>query len=105
MRCPPPGRLPGLTADAVAGRQVVNGILALQSLAASGRLGDIVVIALGTNGPFSPGQLDRIVALAPGRRLIMLTNHCAYCSWVTANNELIRSGCRQVPDCTVAEWE
>ena len=35
----------------------------------------------------------------------MVTNYCPYCSWVPANNELIRTGCRQVPDCTVAEWE
>src|SRR5437773_2125369 len=82
---------------AVAGRQVAVGIQAMQSLAYSGRLGDAVVIALGTNGPFSRIQLARIVALAGGRRLVMLTNYCPYCSWVAANNELIRSGCRQVP--------
>lgn len=98
-------RFPGLTIDAVAGRQVAVGIQAMQALAYSGRLGDTVVIALGTNGSFSSTQLDRIVALAGGRRLVMLTNYCPYCSWVAANNELIRTGCRQVPDCTVAEWE
>ncbi|HXL17158.1 MAG TPA: hypothetical protein VN961_06520, partial [Streptosporangiaceae bacterium] len=95
----------GLTVDAVAGRQVTVGIEAMLGLAWSGRLGDTVVIALGTNGPFSRIQLDRIVALAAGRRLVMVTNYCPYCSWVPANNELIRTGCRQVPDCTVAEWE
>lgn len=97
--------LAGLTADAVAGRQVASGIAAMQTLATTGRLGDTVVIALGTNGPFSSGQMDRIVSLAGRRRLVMLTNHCANCAWVTANNNLIRSGCRQVPDCTVADWE
>ena len=96
---------PGLTIDAVAGRQVAVGIQAMQALAYSGRLGDTVVIALGTNGPFSSSQLDRIVALAGGRRIVMVTNYCPYCSWVPANNELIRTGCPQVPDCTVAEWE
>ena len=98
-------RFPGLTVDAVAGRQVAIGIQAMQALAYSGRLGDTVVIALGTNGPFSSTQLARIVALAGGSRLVMLTNHCPYCSWVPANNVLIRAGCRQVPGCTVAEWE
>src|SRR5216684_2555209 len=58
------------------------GIQAMLGLAWSGRLGDTVVIALGTNGPFSRIQLDRIVALAAGRRLVMLTNYCPYCSWV-----------------------
>jgi hypothetical protein len=98
-------RFPGLTVDAVAGRQVAVGIAAMQALAYSGRLGDVVVIALGTNGAFSSSQLDWIVALAGGRRLVMVTNYCPYCSWVAANNDLIRAGCRQLRDCTVAEWE
>jgi hypothetical protein len=98
-------RFPSLTIDAVAGRQVAVGIQAMLALGYSGRLGDTVVIALGTNGPFSSSQFDRIVALAGGRRIVMLTNYCPYCSWVPANNALIRNGCRQVPGCTVAEWE
>ncbi len=98
-------RFPDLTIDAVAGRQGAVGIQAMLSLAWAGRLGDTVVIALGTNGPFSSTQFARIVALAGGRRMVMLTNYCPYCSWVPANNALIRSGCRQVPGCTVAEWE
>jgi hypothetical protein len=98
-------RFPGLTVDAVAGRQVAVGIASMQTLAYSGRLGDVVVIALGTNGAFASSQLDRIVALAASRRLVMLTNYCTYCSWVAANNGLIRAGCRQLRDCTVAEWE
>jgi hypothetical protein len=98
-------RFPGLTIDAVAGRQVAVGIQAMLTLAWAGRLGDTVVIALGTNGPFSTSQFARIVALAGGRRMVMLTNYCPYCSWVPANNALIRSGCRQVPGCTVAEWQ
>jgi hypothetical protein len=98
-------RFPGLTIDAVAGRQVAVGIQAMLALAWAGRLGDTIVIALGTNGPFSSSQFARIVALAAGRKIVMLTNYCPYCSWVPANNELIRSGCRQVPGCTVAEWQ
>jgi hypothetical protein len=98
-------RFPGLTVDAVAGRQVVVGLASMQTLAYSGRLGDVVVIALGTNGAFSSGQFDRIIALAGSRRVVMVTNYCTYCSWVAANNDLIRAGCGQLRDCTVAEWE
>jgi hypothetical protein len=98
-------RFPGLTIDAVAGRQVAVGLQAMQALARAGRLGNIVVVALGTNGSFSATQLGRIAALAAGRRFVMLTNYCPYCSWVPANNELIRTACPQIPNCTVAEWE
>jgi len=53
------------------------------------------------------GPVARLLAgsLAGGRRLVMLTNYCPYCSWVAANNDLIRAVCRQLRDCTVAEWE
>jgi hypothetical protein len=98
-------RFPGLTVDAVAGRQVFSGISGMQALAGSGRLGDIVVVALGTNGPFANSQLDQVAALAAGRRLVMLTNYCPYCTWVVANNELIRTGCRRIRNCTVADWQ
>jgi hypothetical protein len=96
---------PGITIDALAGRQVVTGIGILQAMASSGRLGRIVVIGLGTNGAFTNGQLDRILTLAAGREVVMLTNYCPRCDWVPANNLLIESGCTGGRNCMVADWQ
>ncbi|HMC07963.1 MAG TPA: hypothetical protein VKL22_01385 [Actinomycetota bacterium] len=98
------GVLPGISIDAVAGRQVVNGVAAMQTLANAGRLRDNIVIALGTNGAFTSGQLNRLLSLAAGRHVVVLTNYCPYCEWVPQNNDMIGAGCTPDRDCTVADW-
>lgn len=99
------GLLPGIAIDAVAGRQVAAGLAVLGDLARHGGLRTSLVVELGTNGTFSAAQLDRILSLAGGRHLVLLTNHCPYCAWVPSNNELIATTCTPARDCTVADWE
>jgi len=96
--------VPGIAIDAVVSRPVGVGVGELQRLAASGALGARVVIHLGTNGGFSSAQLSQIVGLAAGRPLVLLTNHCPYCSWVAGNNATIHAGCTAARHCTVADW-
>lgn len=96
--------VPGIAIDAMVSRPVSAGIAELQQMAASGTLGHSVVVHLGTNGGFSSAQLSQIVAIAAGRHLVLLTNHCPYCSWVAANNAVIHAGCTAAQHCTVADW-
>jgi hypothetical protein len=96
---------PGMAIDAVAGRQVAAGLSVMQALANLGRLEANIVVELGTNGTFTTAQLDRILSLAGGRHVVLLTNHCAYCSWVPSNNDLMASRCTAERACTVADWE
>lgn len=98
------GLIPGIDVDAAVSRHVYQGIVEMQSLAASGTLGANLVVALGTNGTFSSGELDQIVSIAAGRHLVMVTNHCPYCSWVAGNNAVIEAGCTADRNCTVADW-
>jgi len=97
--------LPGIAIDAVAGRQVAAGLAVMQDLASQGGLRTSLVVELGTNGTFTAAQFDRIVSLAGGRHLVLLTNHCPYCAWVPSNNELMATSCTPDRDCTVADWE
>ncbi|MEA2501104.1 MAG: hypothetical protein QOD01_1215, partial [Actinomycetota bacterium] len=96
---------PNMTIDAVAGRQVATGLSVMQTLANLGRLEANIVVELGTNGTFTTAQLDRILSLAGGRRVVLLTNHCAYCTWVPSNNDLMATRCTAARACTVADWE
>jgi hypothetical protein len=96
---------PGMTIDAVAGRQVATGLSVMQTLANLGRLEANIVVELGTNGTFTTAQLDRILSLAGGRRVVLLTNYCAYCTWVPSNNDLMATRCTAARACTVADWE
>jgi hypothetical protein len=97
--------LPGIAIDAVAGRQVAAGLDVLQNLARQGGLRTSLVVELGTNGTFTAAQFDRILSLAGGRHLVVLTNHCPYCAWVPSNNELLATSCTPDRNCTVADWE
>ncbi|MGH2719432.1 MAG: hypothetical protein ACRDJU_12760 [Actinomycetota bacterium] len=96
--------IPGIDVDAAVSRHVYQGISDMQVMAASGALGRKVVIALGTNGTFTAGQLTQMVAIAAGRHLVLVTNHCPYCSWVPGNNAVIHAGCTSARNCTVADW-
>ena len=96
--------VPGIAIDAVVSRGVDAGIAGMRSLAGAGRLGGSVVVHLGTNGMFTPGEMDQLVAAAGGRRLVLLTDHCPYCSWTPSNNAVIHAGCTPSRRCTVADW-
>jgi hypothetical protein len=96
--------VPAIDIQAVVSRGVDQGIAAMQALARSGLLRSEVVVHLGTNGGLSSRQLDELVAVAAGRHLVVLTNHCPYCSWVAANNAAIRAGCTAARGCVVADW-
>src|SRR3989442_1579502 len=82
----PPALVPGITSDAVVSRGVDAGIAGMRSLAGTGRLGASVVVRLGTNGAFTPDEMNQLVAVAAGRQVVLLTDHCPYCSWTPSNN-------------------
>ena len=98
------GAIPGIVVNATVSRQVSSGIAVMSQLAASGQLPGTVVWHLGTNGTFSPAALDQVLQIAGGRHVIMLTDHCGYCSWTPGNNATIAAGCTATRHCTVADW-
>jgi hypothetical protein len=59
---------------------------------------------LGTNGTFDSAELSEVLAIAGGRRVVMLTDHCGYCSWTAGNNAVIYAGCSAAQNCAVADW-
>jgi hypothetical protein len=97
-------RIPGVTVNASVSRQADSGIAILRSLAASGQLPGAIVWHLGTNGTFNSGQLEQVLQIAAGRRVVMLTDHCGYCSWTGSNNATIYAGCVAARNCSVADW-
>jgi hypothetical protein len=68
--------IPGIDVEAAVSRQWYAGILLAQQLKAQGRLGAIVVIDLGTNGPVSPQQFTAMMdVLAGASRVVFVTVH------------------------------
>ena len=51
----------GFCVDATQSRAFIGGIDDIQKLHAAGKLGQVVVVALGTNGPIGNGQLTAMM--------------------------------------------
>jgi peptidoglycan/LPS O-acetylase OafA/YrhL/lysophospholipase L1-like esterase len=96
-------RLPGITIDAAVSRQMIAAPQVIAELRATGRLRPIIVLGLGTNGPFTPDQLDRILdALGPDHRVV-LVNVYVPDSWQDEVDAVL-DGARARPGVSIADW-
>jgi hypothetical protein len=96
--------IPGVTVDAVPDRSAIPGPDIIAGLAATGRLHASIVFDLGTNGGFGIDVLNRVLAIAAGRRVVMVTSHCPYCSSIAAANAIKLTHCTANRHCYVADW-
>ena len=97
--------LPGCAVDAKVSRQLWDAYGVLDALEGSGQLGSIVIVALGTNGPFSvedgQGIIDRI---GTQRQIYWVTAYGTNLSWQEQSNESIRALAARNPNVTVIDW-
>ncbi|MDO5034559.1 MAG: acyltransferase family protein [Actinomycetaceae bacterium] len=99
--------LPGVQIDAEVSRWVYQGIELMSAASEDGSLRPYVVVALATNGPIEPEQLDEMLeALGPNRRLVLVTGFGpARTSWIEPTAQLIREFAAEHPDnVRVADW-
>lgn len=66
--------LPGITIDGKIGRQWSHALEIIKRLKAEGKLGQTVVLELGSNGPFTAKQMDAILEALGEKRQIILVN-------------------------------
>ena len=97
--------IPTITIDAAESRSALPAPPILATLAAHGDLGAAVVVGLGSNGGMSAQIVDEVLQIAGGRRVVMITSHCPYCSWTPRGNTIIRSTCVPERGCRVADWD
>ena len=82
----------------------MNGLQQVVDLRAAGRLGPVVVVALGTNGPIGDGQLGQLMnELAGVPKVVMLTVK-ADRGYAAGNNDKIRALPATYPNVTVLDW-
>ena len=98
--------IPGIDVEAAVSRQWDTGVALVQQLKAEGRLGAIVVIDLGTNGPVSLQQFaDMMSVLSGASRVVFVTVHLppSY-SWATSVNATLAEGVRRYPQDRLADF-
>ena len=85
--------------------QWYQGVEEAQSLRAQGALGVVVVVALGTNGPITSGEIaDMVHAVAGASRIVFVTNHVPTRYWQNPNNQVIEQSASVYKNVVVADW-
>ena len=86
--------------------QFYEGIGRVQDLRAQHRLGAIIVIGLGTNGPFTDEEFDQMMAACAGAsRVVFITTHVDQ-PWQDQVNAALAAGVARYPKVAVlANWE
>ncbi len=95
----------GVTVDAKVSRQMVDEIGKVEALRDQGRLGDAVVVHLGTNGPISEETMTAFFdGLRDVRRVVVLTVAAPGKPWIGPNNELLARLPQRYPNVTLVDW-
>jgi peptidoglycan/LPS O-acetylase OafA/YrhL len=90
--------------DAAIGRQVADGIAALQARADAGTLPPTVILQLGNNGPFRATQFDDVMAVLADVDHVIWVNLRVPRDWEQRNNKLIRQGVQQYANARLVDW-
>jgi len=99
--------IPGIDVDAREGRQMVAAIEIAEKLNEEGKLGDTVVIALGTNGPFLQSEGQELVdAIGEDRNIYWILSYGQddALGWQGDVNETIEAIASEKSNVTVIDW-
>lgn len=102
--------LPDCYIDAEVSRYVGGGLEAAQRFAAGGRLGHVVILALGTNGPIAGAdrytvQTESLLAyLGSERRIFWVNVYAPHLAWQQTNNDYLAAMPAAHPNVTIIDW-
>ena len=103
-------QLPDAYIDAKGSRDVCGGFEAAQKLQWEGKLSDVVIVELGTNGPllnhepYASGTQNLLELLGTERQIFWVTVYCSYSQWMNMNNNYIWELSETYPNITVIDW-
>ena len=95
----------GVVVDAVKSRQFTAFLPEVRTIRANGLLGSVVVVHLGTNGPFTQESLDAMMELLWDVPAVIFVTGKADREWVGGNNEMLRALPSTWPNVSVIDWE
>jgi len=94
----------GIEIDAEVGRPVSAAIHILRALYSAGQLGDVVVVHIGNNSPFSPSQFDEMMELMVDVSKVVFVNLKVPKGWEGPNNAVLAEGVTRYPNAVLADW-
>ncbi|EJR91166.1 hypothetical protein IKE_05738 [Bacillus cereus VD196] len=95
---------PDIKVDAQIGRQMSKAIAVVEELKKEGKLGNHVIIGLGTNGAFTKEQLDSLIQLIGIEKKVFLINIRVPRPWESLVNERLEEVKSKYPNVTLIDW-
>ncbi|KMZ44206.1 MULTISPECIES: acyltransferase family protein [Bacillales] len=96
--------LPGSTINGKVGRQLSDAQDVVDQLKTKGKLGNVVIIELGTNGPFSENTLVNLMNSLKDVRQIVLVNTRVPRPWEQVVNSALEEAANQFSNVTLVDW-
>jgi hypothetical protein len=93
-----------LDVDARVSRQTNAAISLIQSRHDSGRLGEIVIVHIGNNGPITTTQFDQLMAPLKDAKLVIVVNLRVPRRWEAGNNQVLAEGVKRYPNTVLIDW-
>ncbi len=97
-------RFASIEVDALQNRQFNAGLRLLRDRAAAGRLPKTVIVHLGTNGPFTPHQLDQLMTVLSGVDHVILVNLKVPDAWEGYVNRVLAGNVGKYPNAVLVDW-
>jgi peptidoglycan/LPS O-acetylase OafA/YrhL len=95
--------IPGIVVDAVVSRQFVDADDVVAGYRDAGLLGGVVVLHLGTNGPFDDSHFDDIMRVIGERRVVVINSRVPR-AWEGLVNDRLAAGVGRWPNATLVDW-
>src|SRR5262249_34146031 len=89
--------LPNIKTDAAVSRPVSAGIEIVRTRHQMGQLGDVVVVHLGNNGPFSSAEFDTLMNVLSDVPRVVIINLKVPRTWEAPNNSVLADGVQRFP--------
>lgn len=96
--------LPGITVDGKVGRQMRQAQDVIEQLKAQGKLGDRIIIELGTNGAFSKKQLRTLLQSLSDAKQVILVNTRVPRNWQDTVNATIAEVSNEFNNTAIVDW-
>ncbi|MFX4300832.1 acyltransferase family protein [Alicyclobacillus tolerans] len=96
--------LPGIVVNGKVGRQLIEAGPVVDKMRAAGEIQKAAIIELGTNGPFTMGQLQALLADLGPVSHILLVNTRVPRPWQNVVNQMLASEAAANPRVTLVNW-
>ncbi|MEV5029917.1 acyltransferase family protein [Paenibacillus sp. LPE1-1-1.1] len=97
-------RLPGIHIDGKVGRQFPEAAVIIDELKKSSKLGETVIIELGTNGSFTAKQMNALLDAVGDDREVIMVNTRVPRKWQDTVNKMLAETAKNNENVTVVDW-